>query len=51
MAKKPDRNFLLALAKDSKASRLITGDHDLLVLSGFEGTRIITIAEYLKTIK
>jgi putative PIN family toxin of toxin-antitoxin system len=44
-------NFILALAKDSKASHLITGDQDLLVLKEFEGTNIITISEYLKTLK
>lgn len=44
-------NFILALAKDSKASHLITGDQDLLVLKAFEGTNIITISEYLKNLK
>lgn len=44
-------NFILALAKDSNASHLITGDQDLLVLKEFEGTYIITITEYLKTLK
>ena len=39
-------NFLLSLAKDSKADYLITGDKDLLVLKKFEETRIVTIAEY-----
>ena len=39
-------NFLLALAKDSSANYLITGDKDLLVLKKFEETEIITIAEY-----
>ncbi len=39
-------NFLLALAKASKANFLITGDNDLLVLKKFENTEIITIAEY-----
>ncbi len=44
-------NFILALAKDAKASHLITGDQDLLVLKEFEGTSIITISEYLKALK
>ena len=44
-------NFILALAKDSKADYLITGDHDLLVLNQYEGTHIISIIDYLKTIK
>jgi putative PIN family toxin of toxin-antitoxin system len=39
-------NYLLALAKDSDADYLITGDKDLLVMKRFEETRIITIAEY-----
>ena len=39
-------NFLLSLAKDSKADYLITGDKDLLVLEEFERTKIITIKEY-----
>lgn len=44
-------NFILALAKDANANYLITGDLDLLVLKQFEGTRIITITEFLKTLK
>jgi len=39
-------NFLLSLAKDSKADFLITGDKDLLVLKQFEGVQIVTIAEF-----
>ena len=39
-------NFLLALAKESKANFLITGDKDLLVIKKFELTEIITIAEF-----
>jgi uncharacterized protein len=31
-------NYLLALAKDSQADFLITGDRDLLSLVNFEGT-------------
>ncbi|HNE50494.1 MAG TPA: putative toxin-antitoxin system toxin component, PIN family [Chitinophagales bacterium] len=40
-------NFLLALAKDSKATHLITGDKDLLVLKKYKFTQIVTIGEYL----
>lgn len=40
-------NFLLALAKDGKATHLVTGDKDLLVLEKFENTIITTIANYL----
>jgi hypothetical protein len=39
-------NFLLALAKDSKADFLITGDKDLLVLNVFENTKILTFTEF-----
>jgi len=39
-------NFLLALALDSKASHLITGDKDLLVLETFGGTKILTLTEF-----
>jgi putative PIN family toxin of toxin-antitoxin system len=39
-------DFLLSLAKDSKADYLLTGDKDLLILRAFETTKIITIAEY-----
>ena len=39
-------NFLLALARESKANFLITGDKDLLILKKFENTKIVTIAEY-----
>jgi uncharacterized protein len=40
-------NFLLALAKDGKASHLLTGDKDLLVLKTFGKTKILTITDYL----
>jgi uncharacterized protein len=40
-------NFLLALAKDGKASHLITGDSDLLVLNKSGKTEILTISDYL----
>jgi len=43
----PKDNFLLALAKDGKASHLLTGDKDLLVLKNFGRTKILTIADYL----
>ncbi len=44
-------NFLLALAKESRADYLLTGDKDLLVLEKFEQTNIITIAAYKDIIK
>ena len=42
-------NFLLALAKDGKATHLLTGDKDLLVLKRIGKTKIITLTEYLST--
>jgi putative PIN family toxin of toxin-antitoxin system len=39
-------NFILSLAKDSKADYLLTGDKDLLTMKTFETTKIMTIAEY-----
>jgi len=39
-------NFLLSLAKDSKADFLITGDNDLLVIKKFGKTQILTISEF-----
>src|ERR1035437_981353 len=47
----PKDNFLLALAKDGKADYLLTGDKDLLDLKKFGKTKIITIADFFKTIK
>ncbi len=40
-------NYLLALAKDSQADFLITGDGDLLTLVNFEGTEISTYKDFL----
>jgi putative PIN family toxin of toxin-antitoxin system len=41
-------NFLLALAKEGKATHLLSGDKDLLEIGKFEGVKICTITEYLK---
>ncbi|WP_017653844.1 putative toxin-antitoxin system toxin component, PIN family [Fortiea contorta] len=40
-------NYILALAKDSGANFLVTGDQDLLVIKKFENTEIITYQELL----
>ncbi|MCC5666640.1 putative toxin-antitoxin system toxin component, PIN family [Nostoc sp. CHAB 5784] len=40
-------NYLLALAKDSNANFLLTGDQDLLEITKFETTEIITYKEFL----
>jgi len=46
-----DKNddFLLSLAKDGNATHLLTGDKDLLALTQFEKTFILTISDYLKS--
>ncbi|OOG72993.1 putative toxin-antitoxin system toxin component, PIN family [Algoriphagus sp. A40] len=41
-------NFLLGLAEDGKATHLLTGDHDLLVLNPFRETKILQISDFLK---
>lgn len=43
----PKDNFLLALAQASKATHLITGDKDLLLLKSIGMTKIVTIASFL----
>jgi putative PIN family toxin of toxin-antitoxin system len=48
LCRDPKDNFLLALAKDGKASHLITGDKDLLVLKKIGKTEILSISDYLK---
>ena len=46
----PKDNFLLDLAKHSKADYLIAGDNDLLILENFENTKIITLNQFLKVL-
>lgn len=43
-------NYLLALAKDSQANFLVTGDKDLLMLQQFELTKIVTYQEFFQEI-
>jgi uncharacterized protein len=45
-----DDNRILAASLDSKCSRLVTGDSDLLVLKQFEGISIVTPREFLESI-
>lgn len=45
----PKDDFLLALALDSNADVLITGDSDLLELEQVGGTRIMTLSSFLDT--
>ncbi len=44
-------NFLLALAKDSNADYLLTGDKDLLVIKKFGETKITTISAFIDLTK
>ncbi|WP_339870157.1 putative toxin-antitoxin system toxin component, PIN family [uncultured Algoriphagus sp.] len=46
LCRDPKDNFLLSLAKDGRASHLITGDKDLLVLEKLNQTEILTSSEY-----
>jgi len=43
----PKDNYLLALAKDSQADFLVTGDRDLLIIEQFENTEILTYPDFL----
>ncbi|MGG7664755.1 putative toxin-antitoxin system toxin component, PIN family [Dyadobacter sp. BHUBP1] len=47
MCRDPKDNFLLALALDSNADFLITGDADSLVIEQIGKTRIITLTDFL----
>ena len=44
----PKDDFLLSLSVDGKATHLITGDKDLLVLKVYGETKILTITAYLQ---
>jgi putative PIN family toxin of toxin-antitoxin system len=43
----PKDNFLLALALDSTATHLITGDKDLLILKQIGTAKILTLTEFI----
>lgn len=44
----PKDNFLLSLSVDGKATHLIAGDKDLLVLKVYGKTKILTMTEFCK---
>jgi uncharacterized protein len=50
LCRDPKDNYLLALAQDSGADYLITGDRDLLILENFAGTAILTYQEFTSMI-
>jgi len=43
----PKDNYLLSLAKNGKATHLITGDKDILDIKMFGKTKILTLTDYL----
>jgi uncharacterized protein len=48
----PDDDFLLALAEAGNADFLVTGDKaDLLVLKRHVGTRIVSVAQFIKLLQ
>jgi uncharacterized protein len=47
VCKDPKDNFLLSLSMDGNADFLLTGDSDLLILTKFCKTSIITISDFL----
>ena len=50
LCRDPKVNFLLALAQDSKADFLVTGDQDLLILQQIGQTKILTYQDLLSII-
>jgi len=42
----PDDDYLLAICHDGKADYLLTGDNDLLSLTSFGQTRIVTLSDF-----
>jgi uncharacterized protein len=47
LCRDPKDNFLLALAKDSKADFLLTGDTDLLYVKKIGKTKILSLKSYI----
>jgi putative PIN family toxin of toxin-antitoxin system len=47
VCKDPKDNFLLSLSLDGNADFLLTGDNDLLILTKFRKTSIVTISDFL----
>lgn len=46
LCRDPEDDFLLTLARKSKADVLVTGDKDLLDMSEFEGTLIMSASKF-----
>lgn len=45
----PDDDKFLGCAKDARALYIVSGDRDLLVISEYEGIRIVTAKEFYET--
>ncbi len=50
LCRDPKDNYLLALAQDSQADYLVTGDRDLLILENFAGTIILSYQDFTSII-
>ncbi|WP_192579129.1 putative toxin-antitoxin system toxin component, PIN family [Dyadobacter aurulentus] len=48
IARDVDDNYLLGVCESSKADYLVTGDQDLLVLSQYQQTKIVTMGQFIK---
>jgi predicted nucleic acid-binding protein len=51
LCRDPNDDRLLELARVGKASYLVTGDRDLLVLDSFHETRIVSPAMFLAVVR
>ena len=45
----PDDDKFIGCAKDARALYIVSGDKDLLVISDYEGIRIVTAKEFCET--
>jgi len=50
LALDPDDDVVIGTALAAKADLLVTGDHDLLSVSTYEGGRIVSVRDALETI-
>ena len=47
----PNDDMFLGCAARANADLLIAGDKDLLVMGSYKGTRILTPAEYVRSVR
>jgi putative PIN family toxin of toxin-antitoxin system len=48
IARDVDDNYLLGVCESCKADYLVTGDQDLLVLSEYQQTKIVTMGQFIQ---